>query len=169
MDSYAQWKVDVKRWFEYTLLKFDVLFSFEFAFQVSASAVAVWWVIFGGIMLRLVMHSNEKGGEGVASHHIQTRYLLYNQMASWQLTFPMFTFLSDSMLLVVVSNLISALDCTYTDRTHTMGAHLRPSLPAEASNVRSHLPQTCRDQIALPFSAFREHSRCPGIPGWFTD
>lgn len=121
LDSYAQWKVDVKRWFEYTLLKFDVLFSFEFAFQVSASAVAVWWVIFGGIMLRIVMHSNEKGGEGVASHHIRTRYLLYNQMASFSLTFPMFTFLSDSMLLVVVSNLISALDCTYTDRTLTLG------------------------------------------------
>ena len=27
------------------------------AFQVSASVVAVWWVLFGGIMLRLVMHS----------------------------------------------------------------------------------------------------------------
>lgn len=120
LNSYAQWKVDVKRWFEYTLLKFDTLFSFEVAFQVSAFAVAAWWIMFGGIMLRLVMHSNEKGGDGVACHHIQTRYLLYNQMASFSLTWTLFTVLSDSMLLVVVTNLISALDCTY-DRVHTIG------------------------------------------------
>jgi hypothetical protein len=63
----------------------------------------------------------------VAAHHIQTRYLLYNQMRRFSLTYSMFTFLSDSMLLVVVSNLISALDCTYTDRTHTMGERALPA------------------------------------------
>lgn len=121
LSNYNQWKVDVKRWFEYTLLRIDGLFSFEYAFRISVGAVGLWWVLFGGFMQRIVVHTNEKGGEGVACHHIQTRFLLYNQMASVSITYSVFTFLSDSMLLVVVSNLLAALDCTYVDPAYTIG------------------------------------------------
>lgn len=42
--------------------------------------VVVFWLLFGGIMLRIVMHASQKGEAGASSHHIQMRCMLYRQL-----------------------------------------------------------------------------------------
>lgn len=117
ISSYTAFKMGVKKWFDAALFQFDIDINtpdvdidvdmFELSVWISIAAVVLWWVMFGGVMLRLTM----KLGDDSTS--VQERFQLYQKLRQGgSLVYYPYTWLSGSLMISVLSNLMKTMDCT---------------------------------------------------------
>lgn len=112
--SYSQFKVSAKRFFDMALFQFDIIDTpeievdfFLVAVYLSVGAVVLWWILFGGLLLRLTMSVSDNKSA------IQSRFQLYQKLQQGGSTFYyVYTVLSDQLSISILSNLMKTMDCT---------------------------------------------------------
>jgi hypothetical protein len=142
--SYALFKLYTKRLFDTALFHFDIIESpdvdyFLVAVGISITGVMLWWLLFGGLLLRLTMNVDSDG------RSVQERFQLYQRLRQGGSAFwYTFNTLSDSLMVSIISNLMKTMDCTTNLDTGI------PTLDANgwvcwgySSNVRATESATC--------------------------
>lgn len=113
LSSYDVFKIKLKRLFATALFEFDILEApdidyFLVGFYMSVGCVFLWWLLFGGIMNKIVRSSDFSGG----GESIKRRFSLYFQLNYVWGSYFIFTLLSDTCLISIISNLVKMMDCT---------------------------------------------------------
>ena len=112
--EYENLKIGVKQFFGVILFDFSSIDmadvdQFLVSVALSAAGVILWWLLFGGLLLNLVMNVN---GRNIAT---QTRYQLYQKLDRGFGSYYLFTLLSDTFMIAILSNLMRTMDCTYNN------------------------------------------------------
>ena len=110
--DYEDFKVSLKRSFSTLLFQFDLLDTpdmdyFLLSVWVSVACVLLWWGVFGGLLLRLVMNVGEDG------RSVRARFQLYQKLRlGGSVLYTTYTLLSDGLMIPIMSNLMKTMDCT---------------------------------------------------------
>lgn len=114
--SYHLFIERMKKWFATLMFEFHVIDDhdvdyFLLGFWLCVGAVVLWWVLFGGLLLRVVMNA----GTGSSNHECQERFSLYWLLKNKHGSFNAFELLSETLMLAIVLNLLKMLTCTYAN------------------------------------------------------
>ena len=110
LSSYQEFKISLKTMFESFLLEFqNVDLPFEYTWGAAACAIVIWWAVYGGLLLSLSMNISHD------TRHVQQRYQLYRSLE--KLSHFGFTLLSDSLMIVILTQMWRTMDCSYDQET----------------------------------------------------
>lgn len=110
--SYQNFKIELQRVFDIALFQFDIVGAdgidfFVVSFLIAVVAVALWWVLFGGLLLHITMNVRDD------TQSTQIRYQLYETLRRGAGSYYIFTALSDTFMISILSALLRTMDCSY--------------------------------------------------------
>eukprot|EP01048_Picozoa_sp_COSAG05_P012268 COSAG05_NODE_1215_length_5490_cov_153.169542_3_plen_1192_part_00 len=114
LTDYQQFKLHIKYLFGTILFDFNFMQAdvdyFLLAVGVSYAAIVLWGLMFGGLLLHLTMNCNKDDPRGP-----QKRYQLYQRLRGGVGSYQIFTMLSDTFMVSILSNLLRTMDCTFDE------------------------------------------------------